>query len=169
MHVDADRLASRGYWPLRSHALILLPASLRNASASDARSNAIILRAASNCRTISTDRKPDKRGSAFFSSLETSRSAGAPLRETFFENKMPKQSALPSQLPPRLISREAAAAYVCVSPTIFDKLISEDRMPKPRKLTAHRKAWDVRELDLAIDNLPQEGETDGNVDFGWDK
>ncbi|UPK40856.1 hypothetical protein IVB18_50500 (plasmid) [Bradyrhizobium sp. 186] len=82
---------------------------------------------------------------------------------------MARQTALPSQLPPRLIGREAAAAYVSLSPTIFDKLISEGRMPMPRLLTAHRKAWDVRELDLAIDNLPKEGESADNSDFGWNE
>jgi predicted DNA-binding transcriptional regulator AlpA len=81
---------------------------------------------------------------------------------------MPKQSALPSQLPPRLVGREAAAAYVCVSPTTFDQLVIDGRMPKPRQLTPHRKAWDVRELDTAVDNLPKEGESAGNADDGWD-
>ncbi|MVT68359.1 hypothetical protein GPL21_25005 [Bradyrhizobium pachyrhizi] len=80
---------------------------------------------------------------------------------------MPKQSALPSQLPPRLIGREAAAAYVCLSPTIFDKLVSEGRMPKPRQLSSHRKAWDVRELDVAVDSLPRDEDGNDGAEFGW--
>jgi predicted DNA-binding transcriptional regulator AlpA len=104
-----------------------------------------------------------------FSSLETfSASALGRLPIASFERSMTKQTALPSQLAPRLIGREAAAAYVNLSPTVFDRLVSEGRMPKPRQLTPHRKAWDVRELDVAVDNLPKEGESAGNADDGWD-
>jgi predicted DNA-binding transcriptional regulator AlpA len=70
---------------------------------------------------------------------------------------MPKQAALPPTLSPRLIDREAAAAYVCVSPNIFDRMIDEGRMPHPKRLGDRRKAWDVRELDAAVDQLPVEG------------
>ncbi|MGY4618569.1 putative DNA-binding transcriptional regulator AlpA [Bradyrhizobium sp. USDA 4472] len=104
-----------------------------------------------------------------FSSLETvSASALGRLPVASFEWNMTKQTALPSQLAPRLIGREAAAAYVNLSPTVFDRLVSDGRMPKPRQLTAHRKAWDVRELDVAVDNLPKEGESEGDADDGWD-
>ncbi len=85
---------------------------------------------------------------------------------------MTKQAALPPTLPPRLIARDAAAAYVCVSPTTFDLMVNEGRMPKPRELTPRRWAWDVRELDSAIDGLPRKGDGPGGDppadDFGWD-
>jgi predicted DNA-binding transcriptional regulator AlpA len=95
---------------------------------------------------------------------------------------MTRQAALPPTLPPRLIGREAAAAYVCVAPSTFDAMVSEGRMPKPRELTPRRWAWDVRELDCAVDALPRrgtgerapaggDGETPELVpadDFGWD-
>jgi hypothetical protein len=32
----------------------------------------------------------------------------------------------------RLIAREAAAAFVCVSPRLFDEMIKAGRMPRPR-------------------------------------
>jgi predicted DNA-binding transcriptional regulator AlpA len=88
---------------------------------------------------------------------------------------MTRQAALPPTLPPRLIGREAAAAYVCVSPSTFDLMVTEGRMPRPRELTPRRWAWDVRELDRAIDGLPRKG-ADGHGtpklapadDFGWD-
>ena len=35
----------------------------------------------------------------------------------------PRQTALPPSLPPRLVSREVAAAYVCVSPNTFDEMM----------------------------------------------
>ena len=67
---------------------------------------------------------------------------------------MARQVALPHSLPPRLIGREAAAAYVSVSPTKFDEMVEDGRMPVPRLLGGRRRAWDVRSLDAAIDRLP---------------
>jgi hypothetical protein len=76
-----------------------------------------------------------------------------------------KLSALPPNIAPRLLHREAAAAYVNVSPRTFDEMVAAGTMSKPRILTKGRKAWDVRELDRAVDALPYEGgET---VDHGW--
>jgi predicted DNA-binding transcriptional regulator AlpA len=75
--------------------------------------------------------------------------------------------ALPPNLPPRLINREAAAAYVSLSPGSFDQMMEEGKMPKPKQLTARRSAWDVRELDVYVDNLPQVGDA-GADDTSWD-
>lgn len=82
---------------------------------------------------------------------------------------MPRQLALPPNLPPRLIAREASAAYACVSPNTFDDMVRDGRMPKPRMLGSKRLAWDVRELDAAIDVLPRDGEDVSAVgaDVGW--
>ena len=79
---------------------------------------------------------------------------------------MPRQTALPATLPPRLVSREAAAAYVCVSPNTFDKMVDDGRMPRPRLLGGKRRAWDIRALDLAIDRLPIDGD-DAGIDETW--
>ncbi len=67
---------------------------------------------------------------------------------------MPKQDILPVSLPPRLIAREAAAAYICVSPRLFDELVHAGRMPQPRILSDRRRAWDVAELSDAVSALP---------------
>jgi predicted DNA-binding transcriptional regulator AlpA len=73
---------------------------------------------------------------------------------------MARQNALPLTLPPRLIGREAAAAYVSVSPNVFDLMVKEGRMPRAKRVTGRRVAWDVRELDSAVDRLPEvEGPT----------
>lgn len=55
----------------------------------------------------------------------------------------------------RGLSRIEAAAYVGISPCKFDEMIADGRMPQPRRIDA-RKVWDVRELDLFFDTLPQE-------------
>jgi hypothetical protein len=77
---------------------------------------------------------------------------------------MVNQAALPATLAPRLISREAAAAYICISATKFNQLVVDGRMPKPR-LIDRRKVWDVHELNNAIDALPSEDDALANP---WD-
>ena len=83
-----------------------------------------------------------------------------------------RQAALPPTLAPRLIGRDDAAAYVGVSPNTFDKMIAEGLMPKPKRQTERRIAWDVRQLDTAIDRLPIDGVTDADTDttddHSWD-
>lgn len=81
---------------------------------------------------------------------------------------MARQHALPPSLPPRLIGRDAAAAYVSVAPNTFDAMVRDGRMPKPRILTTGRKAWDLRLLDQAIDELPLDGEDACGDEQGWD-
>jgi predicted DNA-binding transcriptional regulator AlpA len=71
---------------------------------------------------------------------------------------MARQIALPPTLAPRLIGREAAAAYLSVSPTTFDEMVKDGRMPRPKKLGERRLAWDVRAIDLAVDLLPVQGD-----------
>lgn len=82
---------------------------------------------------------------------------------------MARQAALPPTLPPRLVVREAAAAYICVSPNTFDTMIENGRMPRPKVLVERRLAWDVRELDAAVDLLPHRGDEERiSADQGWD-
>jgi predicted DNA-binding transcriptional regulator AlpA len=81
---------------------------------------------------------------------------------------MARQSALPHSLPPRLIDRNIAAAYVGVSPNTFDKMVGQGSMPPARQVSGKRIAWDVRELDAAVDALPHKGEFETGTDDGWE-
>jgi exosome complex RNA-binding protein Rrp42 (RNase PH superfamily) len=45
--------------------------------------------------------------------------------------------------------------YIGVSPNKFDELVKSGRMPSPKRIDG-RKVWDMRALDLAFDDLPQE-------------
>ena len=63
----------------------------------------------------------------------------------------------------RGLSRVEAAGYVGVSPTTFDRLVSEAKMPKPKRIYA-RLIWDVRQLDAAFECLDN-GAPDSNP---WD-
>ena len=58
-----------------------------------------------------------------------------------------------SPIDPRGLSREAAASYIGIGTTLFDALVTEGRMPKP-KLINSRKVWDRQELDIAFNKLP---------------
>jgi predicted DNA-binding transcriptional regulator AlpA len=63
---------------------------------------------------------------------------------------------------PRGLSRNEAADYVGVSPSTFDKLVADGRMPKPKRINS-RTVWDKRALDASFDDLPDSGA--GNA---WD-
>src|SRR5215471_666636 len=80
---------------------------------------------------------------------------------------MTRQTALPPTLAPRLIGRLAAAAYISVSPTTFDTMVNDGRMPPPKLLGERRRAWDVRAIDVAVDNLPVEGDATMSKDESW--
>ena len=56
-------------------------------------------------------------------------------------------------VPRRGLSREEAAMYIGISPTKFDALVGDGRMPGPKRIDG-RKVWDVRALDAAFDHLP---------------
>lgn len=76
-----------------------------------------------------------------------------------------KYEALPPSLPPRGLCREAAARYVGVSPTKFDEMVDDGRMPGPKRVDA-RKIWDRSALDTAFDALPEEG---AEAENPWDQ
>jgi hypothetical protein len=68
------------------------------------------------------------------------------------------KSLSPSQsrpVPRRGLSRIEAAMYLGISPSKFDGLVTDGRMPRPRIIDC-RKVWDIFELDMAFDELPRE-------------
>jgi predicted DNA-binding transcriptional regulator AlpA len=54
---------------------------------------------------------------------------------------------------PRGLSRQEAAAYVGISPNVFDQLVKDSLMPQPRFIRS-KKVWDRFELDIAFGLLP---------------
>jgi len=68
-------------------------------------------------------------------------------------------------VPRRGLSREEASIYLGISPTKFDELVRDGRMPSPKRIDS-RKIWDVRELDVAFDALPSENR--GSQGTSWD-
>lgn len=55
--------------------------------------------------------------------------------------------------PVRGLNRHQAAAYVGVSPSLFDQLVKDGRMPQAKRANG-RTIWDRIALDDAFDRLP---------------
>ncbi|MDX8441656.1 hypothetical protein RFM41_33715 [Mesorhizobium sp. VK25A] len=55
--------------------------------------------------------------------------------------------------PPRGLSREESARYVGVGFTLFDEMVADGRMPKPKRINS-RAVWDRVALDIAFTSLP---------------
>ena len=72
---------------------------------------------------------------------------------------------LPHGVAPRGFSRTEAAAYIGVSPTLFDEMVRDGRMPQPKTINA-RTVWDRHALDAAFDALPCKATSDVNP---WDE
>jgi predicted DNA-binding transcriptional regulator AlpA len=75
-----------------------------------------------------------------------------------------QENILPTNLPPRGLSRVQAAAYIGVSPTLFDEMVRDGRMPKPTRINS-RTVWDRVKLDEAFAELPH----DDAEDDEWSK
>lgn len=61
-----------------------------------------------------------------------------------------------SHAPRRGLSRMEAAIYIGVGATKFDAMVADGRMPQPKRIDG-RKVWDIRALDLAFEDLPDDG------------
>jgi predicted DNA-binding transcriptional regulator AlpA len=66
--------------------------------------------------------------------------------------------------PRRGLRRVEAAIYIGISPTKFDEMVQDGRMPRPKRIDG-AVVWDQRRLDLAFEALPDEGDDAGNP---WD-
>jgi hypothetical protein len=55
------------------------------------------------------------------------------------------------------LSRAQAAEYIGVGVTLFDQMVEDGRMPKP-KLINSRKVWQRQRLDEAFGELPEDGQ-----------
>ncbi len=70
---------------------------------------------------------------------------------------------LPKSLPPRGLNRPVSAAYIGVGTSLFDEMVADGRMPKPKRINA-RNVWDRVQLDEAFAALP-----DSNGANPWDE
>lgn len=66
---------------------------------------------------------------------------------------MSRETTLPPGCLPRGLSRVQAAEYVGVSPTLFDEMVRDHRMPQAKRING-RVVWDRLRLDEAFAALP---------------
>lgn len=71
---------------------------------------------------------------------------------------------LPLSLAPRGLSRVEAAAYIGVSASLFDALVTDGRMPRPKRINS-RTIWDRKKLDQAFELIPDGNTSEQNP---WD-
>jgi predicted DNA-binding transcriptional regulator AlpA len=76
-------------------------------------------------------------------------------------------NVLPLGLAPRGLSRVQAAAYIGVSPTLFDLMVADRRMPRPKRINS-RVVWDRIQLDAAFSALPNDDEEERAEDV-WSR
>jgi hypothetical protein len=91
------------------------------------------------------------------------------MRVTVEPDKLQKSAVRGHALSPRLVARADAAYYVGVGTTLFEDLVRQGMMPRPKAIGS-RRLWDLRELDKAIDELPEVGEPPDSCGApdGWD-
>ena len=70
-----------------------------------------------------------------------------------------RPTTLPSGVLPRGLCRGQGAEYIGVSPTKFDQMVADGRMPKPKRIDG-RVVWDRLQLDSAFAALPDENDRD---------
>ena len=78
-------------------------------------------------------------------------------------DKPRRGDALPRSLPPIGLSREVAAAFIDVSPSKFDEMVKDGRMPKPKKIDA-RRVWSRTAVEKKFAALPGD---DGEQEDEW--
>jgi predicted DNA-binding transcriptional regulator AlpA len=72
---------------------------------------------------------------------------------------MRERNVLLQNLAPRGLSRVQSAGYIGVSPTLFDAMVADGRMPKPTRIN-NRVVWDRVKLDEAFAALSDNGGDD---------
>ena len=66
----------------------------------------------------------------------------------------------------RFLRREDAAFYLDISPTKFDQMVADGRMPKPLRIDGCVR-WDIRKLDTAADLIsdPEEATSGREIEL----
>jgi predicted DNA-binding transcriptional regulator AlpA len=75
------------------------------------------------------------------------------------------RDVLPASLAPRGLNRVCAAAYIGVSPSKFDEMVADKRMPRWIQIDG-RRVWDRLKIDEAFAALGEDGERPRSI---WDE
>ena len=66
----------------------------------------------------------------------------------------------------RGLARDMAASYIDVSSSLFDQMVADGRMPRPKTVNS-RVVWDRWEIDAAFTALPHKNAAGLNDDDEW--
>jgi predicted DNA-binding transcriptional regulator AlpA len=61
---------------------------------------------------------------------------------------------------PRLITKTAAAEYMGMGTSLFSKLVSQNRLPQPIRISERRIVWDINDLDSHIEIMKAESQAE---------
>ena len=61
---------------------------------------------------------------------------------------------------PRLITKTAAAEYMGMGTSLFTKLVSQNRLPQPIRISERRIVWDINDLDSHIEIMKVESQAE---------
>ncbi len=61
---------------------------------------------------------------------------------------------------PRLITKTAAAEYMGMGTSLFTKLVSQNRLPQPIRISERRIVWDINDLDSHIEIMKAESQAE---------
>ena len=61
---------------------------------------------------------------------------------------------------PRLITKIAAAEYMGMGTSLFSKLVSQNRLPQPIRISERRIVWDINDLDSHIEIMKAESQAE---------
>jgi predicted DNA-binding transcriptional regulator AlpA len=73
------------------------------------------------------------------------------------QNYLAQIIKLEQRITPRGLSRVEAAIYIGISPSLFDQMVKDGRMPAPKAING-RVVWDRYRLDEAFEALPDKGD-----------
>ena len=85
-----------------------------------------------------------------------------------------KRRSVDRAYPPRGMSRDEAARYIGVGATKFDEMVTDGRMPNPKRIDS-RVVWDRLQIETAFSDLPEDKPVNpfdrmlGLGPSGWDR
>jgi|TARA_Y100000996_G_scaffold383839_1_gene340106 predicted DNA-binding transcriptional regulator AlpA len=56
----------------------------------------------------------------------------------------------------RLITKTAASEYLGMGTSLFTKLVSQNKLPQPIRISERRIVWDIQDLDDHIETMKEE-------------
>ncbi len=80
------------------------------------------------------------------------------------DSDSPRRRVLPPSLPPKGLSRIEAAAFIGISPNLFDQLVADGRMPQPKLINA-RVIWDRVKVETYFEALPEREPAAGDPNY----